>query len=147
MTLAARGGTAVENPGKAPASNDEGVRSAVRQIKNGRLNGADVQVRYDRSFDTLYVRFRSSASRPSVSYFVPTIPEILLRLDMQTGELTGIEFTHLRTVLAKQDPLYAHMYHEVVRRRIRHFLRRHATPKRTLVREAADGILQHCPAA
>ena len=130
----------------APVSNEEGVVKAAAQIKQGALERSDFHVWYSRSADTVFVRFRASERRPSISYFMPSRPEILLRLDNETGVLTGIDFTHFREVLAKQEPLFAAIGHLMKIRRLWPWspMRVPSASRPTIAREAADGVLRHC---
>jgi hypothetical protein len=89
-----------------PASNEEGVERALAQI--GRLVAPSRWVlRYEWHTDTLSVR--ASGHGPAVSYFLPDRPEVLLRLDAYSGDLTGIDLTDYRRVLVKTDPGLRHL--------------------------------------
>lgn len=85
----------------APATNEEGIQRALQQINRLKPNWT---VEYDRRQDTLYVR--APEHGPAIAYWWPPQPEILFRLDALTGELTGIDLTHYRRILAPNDPVF-----------------------------------------
>lgn len=86
----------------APATNDEGIRSAIEQFKQRKFAGW--QLEYDRAADCFYMRKPNAG--PAVTYFHPAEPRLLFRLDCVTGELTGIDLADLR-FLAKDHPEFA----------------------------------------
>jgi hypothetical protein len=59
-------------------------------------------VQYDRGTDTMYLR-RDGAG-PAISYLSPKVPGLVFRLDVQTGELTGIDMEQFRSVMVALMP-------------------------------------------
>ena len=94
--------TDASRPIVAPATNEAGIRSAFQQINHTKRPGWNLK--YDRRTDTLYLRAPNHG--PCISYWLPNRPEIMLRLNVHTGDLEGIDFTDYRAVLEKTDPVW-----------------------------------------
>jgi hypothetical protein len=87
----------------APDDNEKGVRRGIEQILSARpdfWNSWDVW--YDPEADTVY--FRRPGHGLAVAYFVPKEPNVVLNLDAETGELTGVDLEHFRRALSKKEP-------------------------------------------
>lgn len=90
----------------APSDNDEGVRLGLSQ-----LSSADWKTwifEYDKEADTFHILKRGE--HPAISYHLPDEPRILLRLDIRTAELVGVECTSLRHYLAKHYQAFRVLY-------------------------------------
>jgi hypothetical protein len=86
-----------------PGDNLEGVLSAGRQLNRLREPGWTIE--YDGRTDTMFLR--APHHGPAISYSLPERPEILFRLDVATGELTGVDLEDFRRVLAKEIPAFS----------------------------------------
>jgi hypothetical protein len=86
----------------APATNEEGIERALRQVP--RLNMGGWTVEYDRRRDTMY--WRAPNHGAAIGYWLPSQPEILFYLDATTAQLTGIDLTHYRKTLIHVSPAF-----------------------------------------
>ena len=87
-----------------PQSNAEGVASAVEQFAHLK-DFSNWRWDYDPATDTIYIRI--GENRPAISYFLPSEPELLFRLDMSSGQLVGIDLTAFRTHFRRKHPKLA----------------------------------------
>jgi hypothetical protein len=94
-----------------------------------------------------------ATERGAISYFLPTRPEVLLRIDRETGELTGIDLTDFRHYLVGVDPSFAQawrswqLFHlaEHLPKFVRPYLAPRSPRKRVGTR-VQTGILRGCRA-
>jgi len=93
----------------APLTNDEGVQMARRQLD--RMSGTDWDIDYDKAADTLFLRKRGAGA--AISYISPVAREIAFRLDVQTGELTGVDLTEFGTKLAPETPAFQELLNDL----------------------------------
>jgi len=116
----------------APLTNEDGIRKALEQMN--RIIEPTWDADYDERRDTMYLRRR--AAGPALSYFSPKVAGMVFRLDVQTGELTGIDLEDFRRVMAVQIPELGEVLK--VRRRARWAAR--LPGLRTLARYALRGV-------
>ncbi|MFN2582562.1 MAG: hypothetical protein ABR498_07465 [Candidatus Dormibacteria bacterium] len=74
---------------RAPVGNAAGLGSAVEQIEAGALTRDAWMVAYDSEADI--VRLRRPDAGPAITYESPAHPDFLVRLDVKSGILTGID--------------------------------------------------------
>ncbi len=86
----------------APANNEEGARHGQAQIY--RLRKPGWRIIPDRRADAIYLRGPNSDG-PTISYWLPEQPLILLCLDLYSGELVGVDITEIKE-LARTDPIW-----------------------------------------
>lgn len=84
----------------APRTNEQGFLLGFEQLERETFHGWTSE--YDRGEDTLYLR--APVQRPSISYYVPGLSEVWIRLDATTGGLTGMDVTAFRRVVVKKLP-------------------------------------------
>ena len=82
---------------RAPVGNAAGLVAAVEQIEAGALDAGSWVVAYDADADI--VRLRTPDAGPAITYESPAQPDFLVRLDIRTGALTGIDLMGARTHL------------------------------------------------
>ena len=79
---------------RAPVGNAAGLAAAVEQIEAGALDGDSWMVTYDADADI--ARLRTPDAGPAITYESPAQPDFLVRLDIRTGLLTGIDLMSAR---------------------------------------------------
>jgi hypothetical protein len=85
----------------APLTNAEGFASAANQFVEMEFTPSWATA-YDRREDVLFLR-REGAG-PAIAYFNEDIDDCLLYLDMESGELTGVDVMGVQKRLAKLYP-------------------------------------------
>jgi hypothetical protein len=143
----------MERVSTPPVSNEAGVALALKQVERGALKGGNWRPSYDAKTDTLFLR-RWGGANPSVSYYVPDHPEVLLSLSVATGELTGVDLTSFRRVLVKTDPVFEPVWRAVrllqAADHLPLFLKRilaSVSPRQKVGARVGDGILRGVHAA
>ena len=92
---------------KAPVGNEAGLAAAVEQIKAGALSQGLWRVDYDAERDI--ARIRRADAGPAITYEAPGQPDILVRLDIETGELTGFDLMEAKLRLVRRSEDLYHM--------------------------------------
>ena len=82
---------------RAPVGNAAGLVAAVEQIEAGALDGDGWLVTYDADADI--ARLRTPGAGPAITYESPAQPDFLVRLDIRSGALTGIDLMGARAHL------------------------------------------------
>lgn len=91
-----------------PTRNEAGLLRALEQLEGGALGKGRWVPSYDAASDTFSMRRPNGATeRGAVAYFLPSRPEVLLRIDRESGDLTGIDLTDFRQYLVGVDPSFA----------------------------------------
>ncbi|MBV8194924.1 MAG: DUF2283 domain-containing protein [Candidatus Dormibacteraeota bacterium] len=80
---------------QAPVGHVPGLAAAVEQIEAGVLDTSSWSVAYDQDADI--ARIRRSDAGPAITYESPAHPDFLVRLDVQTGQLTGVDLMAVRS--------------------------------------------------
>ena len=80
----------------APLTNEQGVAEGRAQLKS--IFRPEWEARYDWDADVVYMRRRGAGA--AISYISEAAPEIVFRLDVQSGELTGVDLTDFAKKLA-----------------------------------------------
>ncbi|HEY1714079.1 MAG TPA: hypothetical protein VGG07_14325 [Solirubrobacteraceae bacterium] len=86
----------------AKAGEAENSSMAARAAEQSwRVTQPDWTVEYDREDDA--IRIRAPGRRPAVTYFLPTLPDVELLFERETGELVGLDIVNCKRV-AKDHP-------------------------------------------
>jgi hypothetical protein len=90
-------------PRVAPVGNAAGLTAAVAQLEAGALTRDSWFTSYDEEADV--ARVRRSGAGPAMSYESPAHPDFVVRLDIATGELTGIDLMDVRASFKERTQL------------------------------------------